>query len=246
MKQNLIPGILMAVTLAFAACQKNVDTKTANLELTKSESIAIGEPVSATLSGAPTEDSTYWFVSPAENALVRSNGQTATLIFMHPGEYIVRGRNGNLAQTSTVTVSGNLFEAPAGYAGSTEWKENDRLEISAYRVDSLAGSGLVLRFSTTEKYDCLNSLLPVSKVETATGFRFEVGEVSIPGGNQCLGGEAQAIGFASFYPIAEGTHSFEIKLLSQTYTGSIERNGNTIAITWPSGNDINISPLIFD
>lgn len=247
MKQHLILGFSSTLLFMFTACQKKLDnTASSFLEASKSEKIAIGEPVRFSASGQAPTDSTTWQVSPSEFAQIRSNGMDATIIFNRAGTYIIQGQTGILSQSSTVSVTDSVYQPPVDYSTISEWKQGDQLQISAIRIDSGMNTGLALKLSTTETYNCLNSLLPVSRDFSQEGFHLTVDKVLIPSPTGCISGQSKITGFTQFYPISEGTHPFQISLLNTTYNGSVERIGSTIRINWPTGNDVTISPLIFE
>ncbi|HVM88703.1 MAG TPA: hypothetical protein VMT76_10990 [Puia sp.] len=253
MKNKKLLLLAFLTTLSYFACKKNEvsDPGTANLSAAKTASIQRGEPVVFRYN-TTSPDSVSWTVSPSDSVVIRSYGDSASIIFKNSGKYQVKASAGSGSSTIGVTVDTVFYNDSSRYPIDSINHSNDtaslvpltgdQISITPSLLDSINNSGIVFSLVSTNKYNCLNNYLSVDVSVSGVNDNININGVYTPAPSACESGTKQSIGYAYIYPVADGTYSLNIKLNGTTYSGSYTKNGKSVKFTWKYSSGVTISP----
>jgi len=255
MKTSMFIVAIAAVLLGFSSCkkdgyepvQKNNDgTIPSGLDAAKTSDIKKGEPVSFKFSQAPDGSPVTWTVIPFDNVQINPDGNAATIQFSNAGVYCVNASYSNIKGTANVTVEDSIYNPGGGGTPTYQPLTGDQVFITVSKYDSMGITGLDFRFITENKYPCLNHTLLYDNNLSGENLQVVFNSVFIPSDEFCTSGEDYASGGTAWYPVAEGTHGFEVVLDGKTYSGSFIKSGNTFTFTWPYVSGVTLTPLILN
>ncbi len=255
MKTRMLIVVIATILLGFNSCkkdgndpvQKNNDgTVASGLDATKTSNIKKGEPVSFKFSQAPEGSNVSWTVLPFENVQITPDGNAATIQFSNAGAYSVSARYSNFTGSVKVTVGDSIYNPGGGGTPTYQPLTGDQIFITVSKYDSMGLGGLDFRYLTEMKYNCLNHTLLYDNNFSAGNLQVVFNSVFIPSDEFCISGEDYASGGTAWYPVAEGTHGFEVILDGKIYTGSFIKSGNTYTFTWPYLSGVTLTPLILN
>ncbi|MBS1599921.1 MAG: hypothetical protein JST75_16970 [Bacteroidetes bacterium] len=241
MKKTIVPIVAFLFLACIWSCKKDsTNTSGPVLEASKTSSIKKGEPVVFKLPQVDANSAVNWSVNPSANTQVNANGNQASILFGKTGSYSVTASFGSVTATNTVSVSDSAYKL-SGPATTLALKPGEVINITASRLDSGSNSGLIFSAQTTNAYTCSgNSLISEATIGTGS-YKIDFKGVSVPDG--CTNGTAKAGAFNSLYPIPTGTTTLTIVVNGTSYTGSIEKTGNSYKITWTNTSAVSIAPL---
>ncbi|MEO8414943.1 MAG: hypothetical protein ABI472_14845 [Ginsengibacter sp.] len=236
MKKMILPAFA-AIILAMSACTKDPVNHTTSLTASKTTGIKKGEPVLFTFTNNP--DTIKWKVTPTTNAQIAATGSLASVKFGRGGTFTVIATSGNAVDSSVVHVEDSAYTPPVT---STQLPivANEKVIITATRLDSAGNSGLIFYAHTQSSYTCFTNYLTSVFALSGGDYSINFTGVSVPPG--CTTGTAQAGSFEYLIPMADGTHTLTIMLKGTTYTGSVVKAGSTYTINWSYTSGVTIAP----
>ncbi len=114
MKKILIPILLFAGTVGYLSCQKEHSSDPAPVVADKTEGIKKGEPIVFSVEN-PSGAAAKWNVSPSNNVLLSSDGNTATILFRRASSYLVTASTGGSVARITVNVNDSIYCDSTGH-----------------------------------------------------------------------------------------------------------------------------------
>lgn len=247
MKRFRIPFLILLAVTVFTACQKENSGKTATAVLDASKTAAVkkGEPVYFTFS-SPSGSAVNWSVSPSANARLTASGSRASVLFSQPGEYSVTASSGSLSSNrrisvldSSIVIGDTILPHDTGHIAALT---GDRIKITLTKLDS-SRSGFAVHAETYNSYNCMNNYLLAGQTETSAGVTISYSGVYVPPSTWCSGGTRKAETTNYYFPSADGTYEFKVKLNGVVYTGSFIKTGSSYTFNWPYTTGVTISPF---
>jgi len=247
MKTNILIVAFATLLLGFSSCKKDEnEPKLQGVNASKTADIKKGEPVNFTFSQAPETSPVQWSVLPGDDAQINASGNTASILFSNPGAYTVKAIYGALNGSVDVIVDDSVYNPGGGDTPVYESLPGDQIFITVSRIDSMGISGLDFRYITEKKYDCLNHTLLFGNEFNGQDLKVVFNAVFIPFDEYCTPGEDYASSGTAWYPIEDGSHTFEVFLDGNTYTGSFVKSGSTYTFNWPYNSGVTITPLVIN
>ena len=246
MKTKMLIVAIATLMVGFTSCKKDKNESVSTqsgLDASKTSKIKKGEPVSFKFSQAPEGSTVIWTVTPFDNVQINPTGNVATIQFSNAGFYSVNASYSNFKGSTNVSVQDSIYN-PGGGTPTYEPLTGDQIFITVSKTDSMGFSGLIFRFITEKKYQCLNHTLLFDNNFSGQNLQVVFKSVMIPSPENCTLGEDNASGANTWFPIVEGNHVFEVILDGKTYTGSFVKNGGTYTFTWPYTSGVTITPLV--
>jgi hypothetical protein len=254
MKTRMLIVAVAALMLGFTSCKKdrndlnpknNNETTGSGLDASKTSKIKKGEPVSFKFSQAPDGSSVIWTVIPFDNVQINPTGNAATIQFSNAGVYSVNASYSNFKGSTNISVLDSIYN-PGGGKPTYQPLTGDQIFITVSKYDSMGLGGLDFRYVTEKKYNCLNHTLLFDNNFSGQNLHVVFNSVMVPSDEYCISGEDYASGGTAWYPIAEGSHGFEVTLDGKTYSGSFVKNGGTYTFTWPYTAGVTLTPLVIN
>ena len=131
---------------------------------------------------------------------------------------------------------------------------NDQIHITPSFIDSngvtssVTTAGLLLKASTTKQYPSsaatLVSTIGYDSSNNGNGFGIDYEGVLLPYGTTSAGISSVATVSNFLYMWQDGKYTLRIVYNNVTYTGSVNKVGNTYTFTWPYSSGVVISPLV--
>ena len=246
MKTKMLIVALATLVLGFTSCKKNNETPQAGLDASKTSKIKKGEPISFKFSQVPEGSTVLWTVVPFDNVQINPTGNEATIQFSNAGVYSVNASYSNFKGSTNVSVLDSIYNPGGGGTPTYQPLTGDQIFITVAKYDSMGLSGLDFRYITEKKYNCLNHTLLFDNNFTGQNLQVVFKSVFIPSDEYCTSGEDYASGGTAWYPIAEGSHGFEVILDGKIYSGSFVKNGETYTFTWPYVSGVTLTPLVIN
>jgi hypothetical protein len=246
MKTKMLIVAIATLMVGFTSCKKDKNEPASTLsgvDASKTSKIKKGEPVNFKFSQAPEGSNVQWTVAPFNDVQINASGNTASILFSSAGSYTVSATFGNVKGSTNVSVMDSIYN-PGGGTPTYEPLTGDQIFITVSATDSMGISGLIFRYITEKKYNCLNHTLLFDNNFSGQNLQVVFNSVFIPSEVYCTAGEDYASGGTGWYPIADGSHGFEVILDGNTYTGSFVKNGGTYTFTWPYTSGVTITPLV--
>ena len=245
MKTKMLIVAIAALMVGFTSCNKDKNEPTlSGVNASKTSKIKMGEPVDFKFSQAPEGSTVQWTVAPFNNVQINASGNTASILFSNAGSYTVSAIFGKVKGSTNVNVLDSIYNPGGGGTPTYEPLTDDQIFITVSRTDSMGISGLIFRYITEKKYQCLNHTLLFDKNFSEQNLQVVFKSVMIPSTENCTSGEDNASGASCWFPIAEGNHGFEVILDGKTYTGLFVNNGGTYTFTWPYTSGVTITPIV--
>jgi len=245
---------IATLMVGFTSCKKdrndpnptnNNGTTQSGLDASKTAEIKKGEPVSFKFSQAPEGSTVIWTVVPFNNVQINTTGNVATIQFSNAGVYSVNASYSNFKGSTNVSVMDSIYN-PGGGTPTYEPLTGDQIFITVSSTDSSGFGGLIFRYITEKKYQCLNHNLLFDNIFSEQNLQVVFKSVMIPSADFCSSGEDYASGGTCWFPIADGNHGFEVLLDGKTYTGSFVKSGATYTFTWPYTSGVTLTPLVIN
>lgn len=239
--KNQIFCTLIFCTFLFA-CKKTPDyNATISLQASKTAGIKLGEPVVFTASQVSIADSMRWNVSPSNNVIINSNGNTAAIVFGNPGTFTVSAANSSGNSIDTVHVDSTYFiptpNSIQPIAG------DDDIIITPSLVG--LGDSVAIQFQaiTSKKYNCLNNFLLSQQAYFNGQLNLSytgVGQIGV----QCNTGNVQGISNIRLHPFLEGSNVFKIVVNGTEYNGTVTKSGRNHIFSWQYISKVIFSKLV--
>lgn len=237
---------IATLMVGFTSCNKDQTEPTlSGVDASKTSSIKKGEPVNFKFSQAPGGSTVLWTVSPFNDVQINASGNTASILFGNAGSYTVNATFGNVKGSTNVSVQDSIYN-PGGGIPTYEPLTGDQIFITVSKTDSMGINGLIFRYITEKKYQCLNHDLLFDNNFSEQNLQVVFKSVMIPSADGCSSGEDYGYGGTMWFPMADGNHGFEVILDGKTYTGSCVKSGETYTFTWPYSSGVTITPLIIN
>ena len=247
MKTNILIVAIATLLLGFTSCNKDENEPIlSGIDASKTSKIKKGEPVNFKFSKAPDGSTVQWSVVPDKEVQLCASGNTASMLFCKAGSYNVNANYGTLEGSVEVSVQDSIYNPGGGGSSSNEPLTGDQIFITVTKVDSMGVNGLDFSYITEKKYKCLNHTLMFDNIFSGQDLKVDFKSVFIPSDEFCTSGEDYAYSGTSWYPIALGSHVFEVVLDGKTYTGSFIKSGSTYTFTWPYTSGVTITPLVIN
>ena len=247
MKTKMLIVALATLMVGFTSCNKDENEPTQSVvDASKTSQIKKGEPVNFKFSQAPEGSAVQWVVDPFNNVQINSSGNTASILFGTAGSYTVNASFSKFKGSTSVSVLDSIYIPGGGGASTYQPLTGDQIFITVSKTDSMGFSGLIFRFITEKKYQCLNHTLLFDNNFSGQNLQVVFNSVMIPPVEGCTSGEDFASAGTAWFPIADGSHGFEVVLDGNTYTGSFVNNGGTYTFTWPYSSGVTITPLVIN
>jgi hypothetical protein len=247
MKTRMLIVAIATLMAGFTSCNKDKNEPAlSGVNASKTSNIKKGEPVDFKFSQAPEGGTVQWTVAPFNDVQINASGNTASILFTNAGSYNVSATFGKVRGSTNVSVLDSIYNPGGGGTPTYEPLTGDQVFITVSRMDSMGISGLDFRYITEKKYQCLNHTLLFDNNFSGQNLQVVFRSVMIPSPEYCTSGEDYASGGTAWYPIAEGSHGFEVILDGKTYTGSFVKNGGTYTFTWPYTSGVMITPLVIN
>jgi len=246
MKTKMLIVAIAALMLGFTSCnKKDLNEPTlSGVDASKTSKIKKGEPVNFKFSKAPDGSAVIWSVVPFNNAQINASGNTALILFSNAGLYTVNASYGQIKGSTNVSVLDSIYNPGGGGTPTYEPLTGDQIFITVSKLDSMGVGMLNFWYITEKKYDCLNHTLLFDNNFSGQNLQVVFKSVMIPSSEYCTAGEDYASGATGWYPVAEGSHGFEVILDGKTYTGSFVKSGGTYTFTWPYTSGVTLTPLV--
>ncbi|MEI7501523.1 MAG: hypothetical protein WCK84_13880 [Bacteroidota bacterium] len=254
MKTKMLIVAIATFMVGFTSCNKDKNEPALNnneptltgLDATKTSNIKKGEPVNFTFSQAPSLSAVQWTVVPFNDVQIISSGNTASILFGNAGSYTVNASYSQFKGSTSVSVQDSIYNPGSGGTPTYEPLTGDEIFITVSSTDSMGISGLIFRYITEKKYQCLNHTLLFDNNYSEQNLQVVFKSVMIPSADFCTSGEDYASGGTVWFPIAVGNHGFEVVLDGKTYSGSLVNSGSTYTFTWPYSSGVTITPLVIN
>ncbi|MCX6245903.1 MAG: hypothetical protein NTU98_14510 [Bacteroidetes bacterium] len=248
MKTKIMIVAFATLLLGITSCNKKDrnDNQPAptSVSASKTSKIKKGEPISFSFSQAPAGSNVLWTVAPASDVQINPSGNSASVLFNNAGSYTVNASYGSLNGSVQIGVIDSIYNPGGGGTPTYQPLTGDQIFITVSKMDSMGITGLGFRFITANKYNCLNHSLLFDNNFSGQDLQVVFNWVYIPSEESCTAGEDYASSGTSWFPVAEGTHGFEVVLDGNTYTGSFVKSGSTFTFTWPYTSGVTVTPLI--
>ncbi len=245
MKTKMLIVAIATLMVGFTSCNKDKNEPTlSGVNASKTSQIKLGEPVDFKFSQAPEGITVQWTVVPFNDVQINASGNAASILFSNAGSYTVSAIFGKVKGSTNVSVMDSIYNPGGGGTPTYELLTGDQIFITVSGTDSMGISGLIFRYITEKKYQCLNHTLLFDNNFSEQNLQIDFKSVMIPSIENCASGEDNASGGTCWFPIADGNHGFEVILDGITYSGSFVKNGGTCTFTWPYNSGVTITPLV--
>jgi len=249
MKTKMLIVAIATLMVGFTSCKKDKNEpiqSQSGIEASKTSKINKGEPVNFIFSQAPSGSTVQWSVVPFNDVQITSSGNTASILFGNAGSYSVNASFSKFKGSTSVSVQDSIYNPGGGGSPTYEPLAGDQIFITVSSTDSMGISGLIFRYITEKKYQCLNHTLLFDNNFSEQNLQIVFKSVMIPSPDFCSTGEDYASGGTTWFPIADGNHGFEVVLDGKTYSGSFVKSGATCTFTWPYSSGVTITPLVIN
>ena len=225
---------LSLVSLALISCNQLENVTTSTLDASKSTNIRRGEPVVFKFSSIADSSKVVWKVTPEEGVTLNASGSKASALFTIAGGYSINATYANAVVNTNVLVIDSVYSPAVN--SLTPLVSGETLNVTAIINDSSSvGKSdvlVILVFTTSNKYDCLNNYL-LSGIDPLTGI-ISVEGVFTPDSRFCSAGEKVAQGGLTLNPdVTSQTNSLEISLSGKSYKGYYYVSNKQLYIYWP-------------
>ncbi|MFT3936688.1 MAG: hypothetical protein QM726_23890 [Chitinophagaceae bacterium] len=230
--------LCFAFVLFAVACKKDNSTDLQNLVPSKTSDIKKGEPVAFSLKQGDSVSAVIWSVNPANNAVISAKGNKASIIFNANGNYTVTALFNGVTSNCNVVILDTVGTSPQDSIIAIA--QNETINITASKVDSLSLVGLRFSATTKNSYKCAQSL----NADVTTGDNLSLKYTGITLKTSCTGNTMSAATANSVFfsfPSA-GTKTISIVVNGATYSGTIVKTGSSYTINWTNTNAVTISP----
>ncbi len=235
MKRNKLLLFLLSTGLLLVACgQIEDETSTAAIAASKVTDIKKGEPVIFKLNNALDSGNVAWNITPANGVDLRTTGNMASVQFSFAGSYTVNAIYQNIELKSNVTVSDSVYSPVIN--NLIPLMQNETMSVTAIVNDSSSVGKpeialVTLVFKTSNKYDCLNNFLLISRDPVSGLISFD--GVYTPDSRFCLAGQKEAEGAITLNPDPDSkSNKLEISLLGTVYEGHYYVSDKKLYIDW--------------
>lgn len=235
MKHDKLLLFLLSIGLLLTGCsQLDDETSTAVIDASKVTNIKRGEPVIFKFNNAPDSSSVAWNITPADGVDLRTTGNMASVQFSFAGSYTINATYQNVELKSNVTVTDSVYSPVIN--NLIPLMPNETMSVTAIVRDSSEVSKpeialVTLVFKTSNKYDCLNNFLLISK-DPVTGL-ISFDGVYTPDSRFCSTGQKEAEGAITLNPDPDSkSNKLEISLLGTVYKGYYYVSDKKLYIAW--------------
>jgi len=247
MKTRMLIVAIATLMVGFTSCNKDKNEPTfSGVNASKTSNIKKGEAVDFKFSQAPEGSTVQWTVAPFNDVQINASGNTASILFNNAGSYTVSATFGEFKGNTSVSILDSIYNPGGGGSATFEPLTGDQIFITVSSTDSMGISGLIFRYITEKKYQCLNHSLLFDNNFSGQNLQVVFKSVMIPSIENCASGEDNASGATCWFPIADGNHGFEVVLDGKTYSGSFVKSGYTYTFTWPYSSGVTITPQVIN
>ena len=225
---------LSLASLVLISCNQLENVATSTLNASKSSNIKRGEPVVFKFSNIPDSSCVVWKVTPEEGVTLNANGSKASALFTIAGSYSINATYANAVINTNVVVTDSVYNPAVN--SLTPVVSGDTLKVEAIINDtSTVGETdvwVLLIFTTTYKYDCLNNSL-LSSIDPMTGL-ISFSGVFTPDSKFGSTGKKVAEGSVILNPDPTSRmNRLEISFGGITYKGYYYVSNKQLYIYWP-------------
>jgi hypothetical protein len=225
---------LSLASFLLISCNQIETAASSTVDASKVSNIKKGEPVIFKFSSIPDSSDVVWKVTPEDGATLKADGSKASALFSLAGSYSINANYKNAVVQTNVVVIDSVYTPTVNTL--TALVNGETLSATATINDSSSVGKtdivLILTFTTTNKYSCLNNFL-VSKKDPLTGIISFEG-VFTPDSKFCSAGEKVAEGSVTLNPnAASTTNTLEILLGGTTYKGYYYVSNKQLYVYWP-------------
>lgn len=233
MKPNKLFLFLSLASVVLISCNQ-LENVSSTMEASKTSNIRKGEPVIFKFNSIPDSSSVVWKVTPDNGVTLKADGSKASALFSVAGSYNINATYANAVVKTNVVVIDSVFSPAVNTL--TPLVSGETLNVKAVINDSSAVGKpdivLILNFTTTNKYDCLNNYL-LSRISPSNGV-ISFDGVFTPDSRFCSAGTKEAEGGVALNPDPTVTnHNLEISFAGKSYKGYYYVSNKQLYIYWP-------------
>jgi len=239
MNPNKLLLFFSLASLVLISCNQTENVVSSTLEASKTSNIRKGEPVVFKFSNIPDSSNVVWKVTPENGVTLTANGSKASTLFNVAGSYSINATYSNAVVKTNVLVIDSVYSPIVNTL--TPLVSGETLNVKSIINDSSsvgkADVLVILEFTTSNKYNCLNNYL-LSKVDPLTGI-ISFDGVFTPDSRFCSAGEKEAQGSITINSDTITTaHNLEISLGGISYKGHYHVSNKQLYLYWPYTNGI--------
>ena len=225
---------LSLVSLVLISCNQLESVATSTVDASKTSNIRKGELVVFKFNSIPDSSNVVWKVTPDDGVTLTADGSKASALFSLAGSYSINATYANAVVNTNVLVIDSVYNPAVN--SLTPVVSGETLNVTAIINDSSAVGKtdvlVVLDFTTSNKYNCLNNFL-LSGIDPLTGIITFDG-VFTPDSRFCSAGEKVAQGGLTLTPDPTSkTNGLEILLGGKSYKGYYYVSNKQLYIYWP-------------
>ena len=230
---------LSLASFLLISCNQLETAASSTVDASKVSNIKKGEPVIFKFSSIPDSSNVVWKVTPEEGATLKADGNKASALFSLAGSYSINANYKNAIVKTNVIVIDSVYSPTVNTI--TALVSGETLNVAATINDSLSVGKtdivLILTFTTSNKYNCLNNFL-LTKTDPLTGI-ISFDGIFTPDSKFCTTGEKVAEGSVTLTPdVTSKTNALQITLNGTTYKGYYYVSNKQLYVYWPYTNGI--------
>ena len=243
MNPNKLLLFFSLASLVLISCNQTENVVSSTLEASKTSNIRKGEPVVFKFSNIPDSSNVVWKVTPENGVTLTANGSKASTLFSIAGSYSINATYSNAVVKTNVLVIDSVYSPIVNTL--TPLVSGETLNVKSIVTSIIndsssvgkAGVLVILEFTTSNKYNCLNNFL-FSKIDPLTGI-ISFDGVFTPDSRFCSAGEKEAqCSITLNSDTITTTHNLEISHGGISYKGHYHVSNKQLYLYWPYTNGI--------